>query len=144
MAKVQIKMPEDFLLKLSRLGGQTDTMIPKVLEAGGEVILRKVKSNLSSVVGRDTKERSRSTGELERSLGLSEARQKRDGSGWDVKVGFAEPRSDGDSNAKIASTLEYGKSGQPPKPFLKPARTQSRNTCIEAMKAKFQEEAGGV
>ena len=41
MAKVQIKMPEDFLLKLSRLGDKTDEILPKVLEAGGEVVLGK-------------------------------------------------------------------------------------------------------
>ncbi len=143
MAKAQIKMPEEFLLKVSRLADQTDVIIPKVLEAGGEVVLSKVKSNLSSVVGSSTKEKSRSTGELERSLGLSPAKQNRDGN-WDVKIGFAEPRSDGDSNAKIANILEYGKSGQPPKPFLKPARTQSKSACIETMKSKLQEEVDGI
>lgn len=130
-------------MKVSRLADQTDVIIPKVLEAGGEVVLSKVKSNLSSVVGSSTKEKSRSTGELERSLGLSPAKQNRDGN-WDVKIGFAEPRSDGDSNAKIANILEYGKSGQPPKPFLKPARTQSRSACLETMKAKLQEEVDGI
>jgi HK97 gp10 family phage protein len=143
MAKVDIKMPEDFLLKLSRLGDQTDTIIPKALEAGGEVVLDKVKSNLSAVVGSGTKEKSRSTGELERSLGLSPALMDRDGN-FNVKVGFAEPRSDGKSNAKIANILEYGKHGQPPKPFLKPAKTQSRSACIEAMKAKLQKEVDDI
>jgi HK97 gp10 family phage protein len=143
MAKVDMKMPEDFLLKLSRLGDQTDTIIPKVLEAGGEVVLDKVKSNLSSVVGSGTKEKSRSTGELERSLGLSPALMDRNGN-FNVKVGFAEPRSDGGSNAKIANILEYGKHGQPPKPFLKPARTQSRSACIEAMKAKLRKEVDDI
>ncbi len=61
-----------------------------------------------------------------------------------MKVGFAEPRSNGDSNAKIANILEYGRSGQPPKPFLKPARSQSRSACIEAMKAKFETEVDGI
>ena len=143
MAKAQIKMPEEFLLKVSRLADQTDVIIPKVLEAGGEVVLSKVKSNLSSVVGSGTKEKSRSTGELERSLGLSPALQNRDGN-WDVKIGFSEPRSDGGSNAKIANILEYGKSGQPPKPFLKPAKSQSKNACIERMKSKLQEEVDEI
>ena len=43
MAKAETKMPEEFLLKLSRLGDKTDEIIPKVLEAGGEVALAKVK-----------------------------------------------------------------------------------------------------
>jgi HK97 gp10 family phage protein len=144
MAKVEIQMPEDFLLRLSRLEEKTDSIIPKVLEAGGEVVLAKAKGNLAGAVGRDTKGPSRSTGELERSLGLSPAKQKRDGSGWDVKVGFAEPRSGGGSNAKIANVLEYGRHGQPPRPFLKPAKSQAKNAAIEAMKAKLESEADSV
>jgi HK97 gp10 family phage protein len=144
LAKVEIKMPEDFLLKLSRLEGKTDTILPKVLEAGGEVALAKVKGNLASAIGRGTKAKSRSTGELSRSLGLTKARQKRDGSGWDIKVGFAEPRKGGESNAKIANILEHGRHGQPARPFLKPAKTQSRSAAIEAMQRKLEEEADGL
>lgn len=140
MARVEMKMPEDFLLKVSRLNEKTDEILPKVLEAGGQVVLERVKSNLSAVVGKDTKVPSRSTGELESALGLSPAKPKRDGSGWDIKVGFAEPRPGGGSNAKIANILEYGRHGQPPKPFLKPAKTQSRRACIETMKSKLDEE----
>lgn len=143
MAKIEIKMPEDFLVKLSALGERTDEIIPKVLEAGGKVVLAKVKSNLGSVIGKGTKEQSRFTGKLERSLGVTQARQNREGN-WDVKVGFAEPRSGGDSNAKIANTLEYGRHGQPPKPFLKPAKTQSKKACVDAMKTKFESEVDGV
>ena len=145
MAKIEIRMPEEFLLKLSRLGDKTDEIVPRILEAGGKVVLAKVKGNLASVIGRGTKVKSRSTGELERSLGLSPAKLKRDGSGWDIKVGFAEPRrGKGDSNAKIANIIEYGRHGQPAKPFLKPARTQSRKAVIEAMKEKLEQEVAGV
>ena len=139
MAKATWKMPEDFLEKMSRLGTQFDSVAESVLEAGGEVVLAKVQSNLSSVIGSGTKYDSRSTGELARSLGLSPAKVNRDGN-HDIKIGFAEPRSDGDSNAKIATILEYGKSGQPAKPFLKPAQSSSRNACISTMKAMLDEE----
>ena len=139
MAKVQVKMPEDFLLKLSRLGDKTDEIIPKVLEAGGEVVVEKVRANLRSVVGRDTKVESRSTGELVSALGVSPAKIDREGN-YNVKVGFAEPRSDGRSNAMIANVLEYGKSGQPAKPFLKPAQTSSRKACTSVMIRKLEEE----
>jgi hypothetical protein len=40
---------------------------------------------------------------------------------------------DGSSNAKLANIIEYGKHGQPAKPFLKPAKTASRQECIDAM-----------
>lgn len=139
MAKTTFKMPEDFLMKLSRLGEKTDEIIPRVLKAGGEVVEAKVKSNLQSVIGYGTKEDSRSTGELVSALGVSSARQDRDGN-FNVKVGFSEPRGDGKSNAMVAGVLEYGKHGQPPKPFLKPAKTASKKSCVDAMIATFEEE----
>ena len=132
-------MPDDFLEKLSKLGAKTDEISERVLEAGGEVVLAKIRSNLSSVVGKDTKVESRSTGELERSLGMTKARVDRQGN-HNIKIGFAEPRSDGGSNAKIANILEYGRHGQPAKPFLKPAKSSSKSACEAAMKQKLEEE----
>ena len=143
MAKATFKLPEDFLLKLSRLADKTDEIIPKVLEAGSAVALEQVKSTLASVIGRGTKGKSRSTGELFRSLGVSPVKQGRDGN-FNIKVGFSEPRSAGGSNAKIANILEYGKHGQSVKPFLKPAKTQSKTAVVEAMKAKFESEVDGI
>jgi HK97 gp10 family phage protein len=139
MARGTYKMPEDFLLKVSTLAEKTDEIIPKVLEAGGEVVKAKVKANLQATIGSDTKLPSRSTGELMDALGVTPAGVDRDGN-YNVKVGFDEPRKDGESNAKIANILEYGKSGQPAKPFLKPAKTASRKACIETMKRKLDEE----
>ena len=139
MAKVDIKMPEEFLQKLSRLGSDFDTVAESVLEAGGEVVLSRAKGNLAGVVGQGTKYDSRSTGELEAALGLSPAKLNRDGN-HDIKIGFVEPRKDGGSNAKLANILEYGRHGQPAKPFLKPAKTQSKSAAITAMQQKFEEE----
>lgn len=139
MAKVDVKMPEDFLLKLSRLGEKTDEICEKALNAGGEVVLAKVKSNLSSVIGKDTKTDSRSTGELEKSLRLSPVLIDDNGNA-NIKIGFKEPRSDGESNAKIASIIEYGKQGQPPKPFLKPAKSSSKKACVKAMVKTLEQE----
>lgn len=141
MAKVDIKMPEEFLDRMSKLGSNFDAIAEAVLEAGGEVVLARTKSNLSSVVGAGTKYDSRSTGELEGALGLTPAKVDRDGN-HNIKLGFAEPRRDGGSNAKIANILEYGKHGQPAKPFLKPAKSASKSACRNAMVQKLEEEIG--
>ena len=139
MAKAEVVLPDEFLQKLSKLSDRTDEISERVLEAGGEGVLSRVKSNLSSVIGKGTEYDSRSTGELERSLGLSPVKLDRDGN-YNIKIGFSEPRSDGGSNAKIANIIEYGKHGQPAKPFLKPAKSASKAACQEAMIRKFQEE----
>ena len=143
MAKADVKMPDEFLLRISRLGAQTDSIVEKVLQAGGEVAFAKVKSNLKSVIGSGTKSKTRSTGELERSLGLSPVMVDKNGN-HDIKVGFSEPRTDGGSNAKIANILEYGTSGQSAKPFLKPAKSAVKKQCVEAMKSVFEKEVEGL
>ena len=143
MAKAEMMMPEDFLKRLSQLGEKTDEISERVLEAGGKIVLSKVKSNLASVVGKGTEYDSRSTGELERSLGLSTVKMDRNGN-HNIKIGFAEPRSDGGSNAKIANIIEYGKHGQPAKPFLKPTKSSSKTAAEEAMKRKFEEEVSKI
>ena len=139
MAKATFKMPDEFLMKVSKLEERTDEILPRVLEAGAEVVEAKVRSNLSAAIGKGTKDPSRSTGELLSALGTSSAKQDRDGN-FNVKVGFSEPRRDGDSNAKIATVLEYGRSGQSAKPFLKPAKSASKSACIQAMEQKLTEE----
>lgn len=143
MAKATMQMPEEFLLKVSRLAERTDEIMPKVLQAGGEVVLARAKSNLRAVVGSRTKHKSRSTGELASSLGLSPAKLDRNGN-YNVKIGFAEPRRDGGSNAKLANIIEYGKHGQPAKPFLKPAKSQSKGLATEAMIHKLESEVDGT
>lgn len=81
MAKCTCKLPEELLTKLSRLGKNMDKVSEAALEAGGEVVLDKVKSNLKSVLSGD------STGELVSSLGLSPVKVGRDGNS-NIKVGF--------------------------------------------------------
>lgn len=139
MARVDVKMPDEFLERMSRLGSNFDSIAETVLEAGGEVVLEKTKSNLASVIGSGTRYDSRSTGELESSLGLTSVKMDRNGN-FNIKVGFSEPRRDGGSNAQLANIIEYGKSGQPAKPFLKPAKSASKKQCIEAMKQAFETE----
>lgn len=152
MAKVEIKMPEDFLLKLSKLGDKTDEIVESCLEAGADVVLSKVRSNLDSVIGSGTKYPSESTGELQASLGVTPAKMDRSGI-HNVKIGFNEPRrrqyaAKGKrsyyaiTNAMIANVIEHGKHNQPPRPFLKPARTAARKPAIEAMRQKLDEEIG--
>ena len=139
LAKVDIKMPDEFLHKVSKLGSDFDPVAEKVLKAGGEVVFKRTKNNLSAVIGKGTKHESRSTGELEKALGVTSVRLDRNGN-HNIKIGFSEPRSDGESNAKIANILEYGKHGQPAKPFLKPARSASKSECISVMKSTLEEE----
>ena len=135
MAKCTAKLPEDLLKKLSRVGSNMDKIATEALEAGGEVVLRKTKSNLQEAVGNSDK----STGQLVNALGLSPVLVDRNGN-YNIKVGFDEYRRDGSANAMVANIIEYGKHGQPAKPFLKNAKTASKKECENVMKRTIEEE----
>ena len=143
MAKIKTQMPDALIAKLSRLGDKTDKVCEKALQAGAEVAEKAISSNLSAVVGKGTKLPSRSTGQLQKALGVSPVKVDAKGN-YDIKIGFSEPRSDGDSNAKIANILEYGKSGQPPKPFLKPAKSKSRKQIMQAISNTLEREMNDI
>ena len=143
MAKASMKLPNEFMEKISRLGNKTDEIVPRVLQAGAEVVEAKVRSNLQSAIGSGTAGESRSTGELVGSLGISPAKVDKNGN-HDIKVGVREPRKDGSSNAMVANILEHGSSKQPARPFLKPARTSTRKPAIEAMTAQLEKELQNV
>ena len=133
MAKCTAKLPDDLLKKLSTLGSKMDDIAKVTLEAGGDVVLRKTKSNLAEVV------EGPSSGQLVSSLGLSPVLVDRNGN-YNIKVGFDEYRKDGSSNAMVANIIEYGKHCQPARPFLKNAKNQSRSECMNVMKNKLEEE----
>lgn len=150
VGKCEIKMPEKFLLKVSKLGKETDEIVSKTLKVGGEIMFKSVKSYLKTVIGKDLKHKKRSTGELLNSLGISP--DDIDDKGiHNLKIGFNEPRRNQYAakgkrsyytitNAMIANVIEFGKSGQNPRPFLKPAKNKSRKACIMAMEEKLKEE----
>ena len=135
MAKCTAKLPEELLKKLSRVGSSMDAIANSALKAGGEVVLKKTKSNLQSMV------EGPSTGQLVNALGLSPVLLDRNGN-YNIKVGFDEYRADGSSNAMVANIIEYGKHGQPAKPFLKNAKISSKKECEETMARKIEEEIG--
>ena len=54
MASIDIKLPEEWLKRLSTLGQRTDEIATKALEAGGEVVLKQVRNNLRNVIGKAT------------------------------------------------------------------------------------------
>jgi HK97 gp10 family phage protein len=138
MAKMDVKISDAFLNSLEKLENATDKVIDRALEAGAEIVEAAVRGNLAAVLGKT------STGELLSSLGTSPP--DTDGKGVrNVKVGFNEPRrkqyaakgkrSYGTiTNAMIANVIEYGRHGQPPKPFMSSAKSSSRQPAIAAMK----------
>ena len=150
MATMKPKLPEDLMKKIDRLGKETDRICEKALTEGGQVMKKSVADHLSQVVGKDTVVESRSTGELQASLGVSPMHIDKNGNA-DVKIGFREPRSQQTAakgkrsysqitNAMIANVLEYGRKGQEPKPFLAPAKKAAKKDTMAKMETTLREE----
>ena len=140
MARTKITMPEKSLRQIEHLSSQTDELADDVLKAGAKVVEPVMRANLEASIGcgEDT---SRSTGQLVASLGVSPV--KTDGSGnHNIKVGFAENRSDGRANALLAVILEYGSSTRKAHPFLNKTRNATKTGVVEAMKAKLESAIG--
>lgn len=133
MARVQIKLPNDFIDALDSASSLIDNSAEQVLKAGANIVEPRMRSNLSAAIGSSTKQPSRSTGQLAKALGTAPVKVNSRGD-YNVKVGFAENRDDGRANALIANVLEHGRSNQPARPFLVPTRSQTRRAAITAMK----------
>ena len=133
MARVQIKLPNDFIDALHSASSLIDNSAEQVLKAGANIVEPRMRSNLSAAIGSSTKQPSRSTGQLAKALGTAPVKVNSRGD-YNVKVGFAENRDDGRANALIANVLEHGRSNQPARPFLAPTRSQTRRAAITAMK----------
>lgn len=151
MAKMTVNFPDELQSKITKLGRNTDEITAKMLQAGAEVVLPKVEEGLNTAIG-NTQFESRSTGELEGSLGVSSVLIDKNGNA-NIKIGFREPRKkqyaakgkrsyNEITNAMIANVLEYGKksANQPAKPFLKPAIAKTRKKCREVMQKTLEEE----
>ena len=141
MAKVELMFPFGFMDQLNSLDYKLPDIMGRTLEEGAAIVFAAIKSKLGAVIGSNSADSHPhpSTGELEGALGISPIKP-RIGGGYDVKVGFNEPRSDGGVNAKIANILEYGNSRQRPRPFLKPARASSYTPAQAAMMARLERE----
>ena len=130
MPKVNLKLPDDLIKRISTLGDKTDEICEKALKAGAEVVEKQLK---------DLKYDSRSTGQLQNAIGITPVLVDKNGN-YNIKIGVDENRSDGLSNTMLANILEYGKVGQPPKPFMKPTKSKSKKPALEKIKSTLEEE----
>lgn len=135
-AFVETKRDKDGLLSAEDAASYAE-MEQKIKDYGAEI------ERMEQMAAMDAQLSKPTSGELERSLGLSPVMVDKNGN-HDIKVGFSEPRTDGGSNAKIANILEYGTSSQSAKPFLKPAKSAVKKQCVEAMKSAFEKEVEGL
>jgi len=142
-------MPDSLQRKFEKLADRSGEIIDKCVEAGAEVAEKAVRNNLRSVLSSEHK-----NGELINALGVTPVKTDKNGV-HNAKIGFNEPRihqsaANGkrsystQTNAMIATVLEYGRSNQPARPFLTPAKRSSQKQALAVMEKTYDEEAAKV
>lgn len=134
-----VKLPEETLKKLNRLGTEYDGIVQKMLVDGIEPLQKQIETNLADVIGRGNKTRSRSKGNLIKAVKVTKAYQVSSGD-WHIKVGIYGYDKDGVPNALKAMVLEHGRSDMPAKPWLKPAINATKKDVLKAMSDRLDKE----
>ncbi len=153
MATVTIKLPDEFMNQLSEFDNRLEDVFAKSLEDGAEIAEKQARANLKNSL------KGESSGQLLGALGISPVKPSELG-GYDIRVGFAEPRRKKGggptykkklksgkvsnyeyTNEMVANILEYGKKGQAAKPFMKPAEDATKSKVKAKMQETFKAEA---
>ena len=154
---IKVKFPEELMINLEKLANEADKIVEKSLKAGAKIVEGQIRTNLKNSL------KGESSGQLLDALGISPVKPNDKLDGWDIKIGFNEPRKDYKggttykkklksgkiseyklTNAMVANILEYGKKGQAAKPFMKPAENATKAKARAVMKRVFSEEANKI
>ena len=141
MPKVTIKMPDDLMSRLGKLGDRIDDVADKMLEVGAPIAANAIKTELEGTIGVRIKGKSRSTGELARNLEHTPPRLTK--SGRAVYIKFKGKYPDGTPREKVANILEHGRSNMRARPFAKKAIRGSKEAVGAAMAEVFERETKG-
>lgn len=151
MAKVEIILPAGLEKKIASLGTKTDEIVAAALEEGAKPIYKAVLEAYDAVSPRPLVVRRRclynygirSTGDLRRHFGITQARLDRKGN-MDIKIGVGNDKVPGTkiTYGRLVSLIEAGckKRRQPPRPFMAKAKRASKEDATAAFIKKFNEE----
>lgn len=157
MAKFQsLKLGEEYLLKLSRLEQNADSIIKQAVYQGAKVVGDAIKSGAESL----PEERFRKLGPGElfsgvtpeekeaivEGFGLSD--MERGAQGWNTKAGFAgyvtrqktKKYPKGTPVPMLVRSIESGSSVRQKHPFVRTAVRSSRNKAVDAMEQTINKE----
>lgn len=132
MATIKFDGFDKYLKLLDGIDKNRNAIIKPAVYEGAAVVVEEVKKNLRRVVGPD------STGDLERSMGLSEMQD--DWGFVNTKLGFDGYDRRGNPNIVKARALESGTSKQPKRPFIRPAVNAVKERAVSVMSDVVDEQ----
>ena len=145
MATSTTVLPTEVIRQLAALEAAADSIIDEMLDAGVDAVKPEVEKKLKNAISGEY-----ATGELEKSTAVKSKKYK-DGTKAKVIYFKGTSRKQKAKNGRIykrkkavrlneiAAVLEYGKSDQPPRAFLRPAFNAKNEDIARAMERKFDE-----
>jgi len=140
VARVKVDLPDEYIRKLNELGNKVDGAAERILLAGANAVMPEFIQNANRVIGHNTKYKSRTKGNLIKSITTSHYKISKYGNYY-IRLIF-DGEQDGISNNDLAYIIEYGKSGQPAKPFIEVTKRKTWKQCNAAMLAQLKKELG--
>ena len=138
-------LPTEVIRQLEALEKAADDIIDEMLDAGVDAVKPEVEKKLKTAITGEY-----ATGELEKSIAVK-SKSYKDGAKARVIYFKGTTRVQRAKNGKvykrkkavrlneIAAVLEYGKSDQPPRAFMRPAFNAKNEDIARAMERKFDE-----
>lgn len=152
MARMTFKAGDEYALKLTALGVQSEEIAIKAIESGAGIVTNEIRKNLTANLN-DPESASRNgrvqfknfynktSGSLFESLGITPVERDKDGI-LQAKIGFGDPDYDpnGVPNVLKARVMESGSSTIRKRPFVRPAVNATRKAAQEEMQRIIDEE----
>lgn len=134
MAQFRLHGTENLLKQLEGLGNSSGLIQQKMVDSALPPLRNAIENNFDKIPLSD-----RSTGALKKSLTTVKATVEKSGT---VKgeVGFTGKDEKGVRNGLKAGVLEYGKSDQPARPFVRPAVNEVNEEVMAKMQQTFEQE----
>jgi hypothetical protein len=124
MAKFKSELPSDLMKVFEELEENCETILGEMCKSGAEVVIKNVKSNMSSVF--------ESTESLDKGLKITKVYKTPSDDGINVHIGFYGYNDKGVPIPLIAQAREYGtSSGEAKKPFFR--KSFKKNEIEQAM-----------
>jgi len=164
MAKITVKTPDEFCLKLSKLETGQEEIAGKAIYAGAKIVADQIRANLKAIPedkfrylrnGDKLNSISKSAKEgLANQFGVSSMKIDKDGN-YNVKCGFMDyldgeivPATKGYPNglpaAMVARSIESGSSVRQKHPFVRPAIAATKEPAKQEMGRVIDEECAKI
>ena len=136
----EAKIPTELMNKLNDLSDDIKNIEDRMLAAATDVLKPEIEHNLRKVIRSGYE-----TGVLAASVSVKKKRTSKEKANiiyfkGSVKRTFKNGKTRTVRNNLKAAVLEYGKQGQPPRPFLRPAVNAKREAMVRAMEETFNKE----